>query len=67
MQCALIAMRYSAYPRGHYERIKARRGTGKAIIALARKFLNIIYLTLKENLSWEDFANGVVRDAEARA
>lgn len=67
VQCALIAMRYSAYLRAHYERIKARRGTGKAIIALARKFLNIIYLTLKENLIWEDFANGVVRDAEAPA
>jgi hypothetical protein len=28
-------------------RIKARRGAGKAIIATARKFLGIIYLTLK--------------------
>jgi transposase len=66
VQCALIAMRYSAYLRGHYERIKARRGTGKAIIALARKFLGIIYLTLKENLIWEDFPNGVVQEAEAK-
>ena len=67
VQCALIAMRYSAYLRAHYERIKARRGTGKAIIALARKFLNIIYLTLKENLIWEDFPNGVLQQAEAKA
>lgn len=66
VQCALIAMRYSAYLRAHYERIKARRGTGKAIIALARKFLAIVYSTLKDNLIWEDFPNGVVRDAEAR-
>ena len=66
VQCALIAMRYSAYLRGHYERIKARRGTGKAIIALARKFLGIVYLTLKENLIWEDFPNGVLQEAEAK-
>lgn len=64
VQCALIAMRYSAYLRGHYDRIKARRGTGKAIIALARKFLNIIYMTLKDDLVWEDFPNGVLRGAE---
>jgi transposase len=67
VQCALIAMRYSSYLRGHYERIKARRGTGKAIIALARKFLNIIYLTLKQNLIWEDFPNGVIAGTEADA
>jgi hypothetical protein len=27
--------------------MKVRRGTGKAIVALARKFLGIIYRTLK--------------------
>lgn len=62
VQCALIAMRYSSYLRGHYERVKARRGTGKAIIALARKFLNIIYMTLKDGLIWEDFPNGVLAE-----
>lgn len=65
VQCALIAMRYSVYLRGHYDRIKARRGTGKAIIALARKFLGIVYLTLKDNLIWEDFPNGVLQQTEA--
>lgn len=64
IQCALIAKRYSVYLQRYYERIQARRGTGKAIVALARKFLGIIYLTLKQNLVWEDFANGVIRDAE---
>jgi transposase len=63
IQCALIAKRYSEYLQRYYERIKARRGTGKAIVALARKFLGIIYRTLKENLIWEDFPNGVIRDA----
>lgn len=63
IQCALIAKRYSPYLQRYYEGIKARRGTGKAIVALARKFLGIIYRTLKENLIWEDFPNGVVREA----
>jgi len=43
-------------------RMKARRGTGKAIVALARKILGVIYRTLKEDLIWEDFSNGVLRD-----
>jgi transposase len=62
VQCALVAMRYSSYLRNHYERIKARRGTGKAIIALARKLLNCIYYTLRDNLIWEDFPNGVLAE-----
>lgn len=67
IQCALIAKRYSPYLQRYYERIKVRRGTGKAIVALARKFLGVIYRTLKDNLVWEDFPNGVLRDAENRA
>jgi hypothetical protein len=47
---ALIAKRYSPYLHRYYELVRARRGTGKAIIALARKFLSIIYHTLKH--SW---------------
>jgi transposase len=62
VQCSLIAMRYSSYLSNYYERIKARRGAGKAIIALARKFLNIIYLTLKNDWIWEDFPNGVLAE-----
>jgi transposase len=64
IQCALIAKRYSTYLQNYYNRIKARRGGGKAIVALARKFLGIIYRTLKDNLIWEDFPNGVIRDVE---
>ena len=60
VQCSLIAKRYSAYLSQYYERIKARRGSGKAIIALARKFLSIIYKTLKNNWAWSDFPNGVL-------
>lgn len=62
VQCALIAKRYSRYLSQYYEKIKARRGAGKAIIALARKFLKIIYHTLKNNWVFEDFPNGVLTD-----
>jgi transposase len=63
VQCALIAQRYSPYLKRYYERIKARRGTGKAIIALARKLLGIIYRTLKYNWVFEDFPNFVLAEA----
>ena len=55
VQCALIAMRYNPYMQAYYQRMKARRGTGKAIIAMSRKFLAIIYKTLKYDWIFEDF------------
>jgi transposase len=55
IQSALIAKRYSSYLDSYYQRIKKRRGAGRAIIALARKFLGIIYRTLKNNWIFEDF------------
>jgi len=61
VQCSLIAKRYSPYLASYYERIKARRGPGKAIIALARKFLGIIYQTLTNNWIFEDFPNFVLK------
>jgi transposase len=64
VQCALIAKRYSPYLRRYYERIRSRRGAGKAIIALARKFLTIIYQTLKNNWVFEDFPNFVLAEAK---
>lgn len=60
VQCALIAKQYSPYLSNYYRRIQRRRGTGKAIIALARKFLTIIYHTLKNNWTFEDFPNFVL-------
>jgi transposase len=65
VQCALVAKRYSPYLAKYYERIKRRRGAGKAIIALARKFLSIIYLTLKNDWIYEDFPNFVLVDDAA--
>lgn len=60
VQCTLIAIRYSPYLRKFYDRIKSRKGSGKAIIATARKFLGIIYNTLKNNWIFEDFPNFVL-------
>ena len=60
VQCALIAQRYSPYLKKFYEKTKARRGTGKAIIALARKLLGIVYRTLKNNWVFKDFPNFVL-------
>jgi transposase len=47
VQCTLVATRYSPYLKAYYDRIRLRRGAGKAIIATARKLLAIIYDTLK--------------------
>lgn len=65
VQCALIAKRYSPYLASYYEHIRSRRGTGRAIIALARKFLGIIYRTLKNNWIFEDFPNFVLKEQVA--
>jgi len=62
VQCTLIALRYSPYLKQFYERIKARRGAGKAIIATARKFLGIIYQTLKNKWVFADFPNFVLAE-----
>jgi transposase len=63
VQSALIAANYSPYLKRFYEQVKARRGAGKAIIALARKFPGIIYRTLKNKWVFEDFPNFVLAEA----
>ena len=55
VQCGLVAKRYSPYLSRFYERIKQRRGGGKAKIALARKLVKIVYDTLKNQWVFEDF------------
>jgi transposase len=62
VQSALIAAKYSPYLKRFYEQVKARRGAGKAIIALARKFLGVIYRTLKNKWVFEDFPNFVLAE-----
>lgn len=60
VQCALMAKRYSSFLQNFYQRIQRRRGGGKANIALARKFLGVIYHTLKNDWVFEDFPNFVL-------
>jgi transposase len=60
VQCALVAKRYSPYLQQFYQHIQRRRGGGKAIIALSRKFLGVIYYTLKNNWVFADFPNFVL-------
>jgi len=47
IQCAFIAVRHDERFKRFYERIKYKRGTQKAIVAVARKMLSIIYFMLK--------------------
>jgi transposase len=60
VQCALVAKRFSPFLQRFYQRIQRRRGGGKANIALARKFLGVIYYTLKNHWVFEDFPNFVL-------
>ncbi len=61
VQCTLVAIRYSAYLKAFYDKLKAKKGSGKAIIATAKKLLGIIYQTLKNKWVFEDFGNFVLR------
>lgn len=62
VQCTLVALRYSPYLKKFYDRLKARAGAGKAIIATARKLLGIIYRTLKHKWVFADFPNFVLAE-----
>lgn len=61
VQCTLVAIKYSWYLRAYYERLKRYKGSGKAIIATARKLLHIIYDVLKNDKVFEDFTNYVFK------
>lgn len=61
VQCTWIAIRYSPYLNNFYEKMKKKKGAGKAIIATAHHLLNTIFYTLKNNWVFEDFANFKLR------
>ena len=61
VQCTLVAIRYSPYLQRFYDRLKVKKGSGKAIIATARKLLGIIYQTLKNMRVFEDFPSFVLK------
>jgi len=62
VQCGLIAKKYNSYLASFHERIKKRKGGGKANIALARKLLGIVYRTLMNRWEFADFANYRLKD-----
>lgn len=55
VQSTLIAIRYNDYLGRFYQRMKVKKGSGKAIIATSRKLLVIIYRVLKYDLVFADF------------
>ena len=62
VQCTLVALKYNDYLKNYYTRMKAKKGSSKAIIATAHKFLGIIYRTLKNNWVFADFPNFVLAE-----
>ena len=61
MQCALIAKALQLLLENYYKKKKSR-GTGKAIIALTRKFLGIVYRTLKNRWVFAALTNFVLAE-----
>ncbi|MBP7847331.1 MAG: transposase [Burkholderiales bacterium] len=59
LQCALIAIKYNQKLFGFYDKIKTKRGFGKAIVATARKLLTIVYYTLKNGWYFTDFVKNI--------
>jgi hypothetical protein len=62
VQCTLVAIRYPIYLERFYERLRVKKGSGKAIIATSRKLLTIIYQTFKNEWVFEDFGNFVLKN-----
>jgi transposase len=60
VQCSRVAKKCSPYLQKFYQPIPRSRGRGKPNPALARKFLGVIYHTLKNNRVFEDFPNFVL-------
>ncbi len=61
VQYTRIAIRYSPCLRAFYEKLKAKKGSGKAIIATAKKLLGSICLTLQNKWVFEDFPDFVLK------
>ena len=61
VQCTLSAINHNQILKPFYLKLKARKGSGKAIVATARKLLELIYYTLSNNIVWEDSNHGVIK------
>lgn len=64
VQAAFTAIRYNDYLRAFYLRLKAKKGTGKAIVATARKLLTIVHRTLTHDWVFEDFNRFVLATSD---
>jgi transposase len=60
VECSLVAKKYSALSAGEVGYVDRTSAGVRANIALARKFLGVIYHTLKNNWVFEDFPNFVL-------
>jgi|WetSurSiteA1Bulk_404760.scaffolds.fasta_scaffold35523_2 transposase len=60
IQSTFTAIKYNHYLRNYYDKKKAAKGSGKAIVATSRKMLGIIYETLNNKWIFKDFNNFVL-------
>ena len=65
VQCTWIAIRYNPRLKAYYTKLRSKKNAGKAIIATARKFLAVIYFTLKHQIIWENFPEGIIQSQAA--
>jgi transposase len=62
VQCTISAIKYSPILNQFYHRLQAKKGSGLAIIATAKKMLAVIFFTLKNDWVFEDFPNGILKN-----
>ncbi|MFN8769385.1 MAG: IS110 family transposase [Neisseriaceae bacterium] len=55
VQCALVTIKYNGIFKNFYNGLKVSKGHGKAIIATARKLLELVFYTLKHSWYFTDF------------
>jgi len=53
VESARVAVRHDERMRGFYERVKRRRGDGKAVVAVACKMLKIIWFMLTRREAYQ--------------
>ena len=61
VQGALIALHHNPRLEAFYLRVKSRRGHNIAIVATARKLLELVYYTLSNNYTWDNYDDGSLK------
>jgi transposase len=67
VQCAWVVIKYNTILRNNYLKLKQKKGCGKAIVATARKLLELIHYTLTNDIIWEDSNTGVMKSCNMAA